>query len=484
MLGLTNIDKNEAIVVRTTMASQQLGISPDAMLREIAYSHSRCFGKGERKFRFKVEGGYQQANCLGVYLCCLPATLKQELKTLLEVPAPAQGPPDVEDVAQNPLQPVPAQFPQGSPDVEHVAQNPAPAQLSALAFFDDVDVRRDVEAGDIARNPLQPAPPVQNDESPQAHGLEAAAMHSLPSVGLATSTPIRGPHAGSAPYAAPSTYTTACWVFTAVMGSQEQVQSMIVVQAAKQQFARHGIPVWVHSDGGSQFAAREFSVFSHAWGFEHTLSSPYNSQSNGKAESEVKIAKKLWKRSKYPYLALLLLEWRNTPTVGMGSSPCQRLLARRTRGVVPMAEYKREPVIEPHVLELEKKLKKQGTEGANQRVPQERTLPSLAIGQPMLAQDMRAFKTQWDRGTCVGRLSNRSYIVDIDDQLVRRNRKFLKPSVNKRQYLFTIHLAQLMATTETVYSVSLVSPVKVWVYSDDPLSGMTTGLLLSLILTL
>eukprot|EP00731_Ephydatia_muelleri_P036227 Em0219g2a len=203
MLGLTNIDKNEAVVVRTTMASQQLGISPDAMLREIAYSHSRCFGKGERKFRFKVEGGYQQANCLGVYLCCLPATLKQELKTLLEVPAPAQGPPDVEDVAQNPLQPVPAQFPQGSPDVEHVAQNPAPAQLSALAFFDDVDVRRDVEAGDIARNPLQPAPPVQNDESPQAHGLEAAAMHSLPSVGLATSTPIRGPHAGSAPLARP-----------------------------------------------------------------------------------------------------------------------------------------------------------------------------------------------------------------------------------------------------------------------------------------
>eukprot|EP00731_Ephydatia_muelleri_P038994 Em1033g2a len=60
-------------------------------------------------------------------------------------------------------------------------------------------VHGDVEAGDIARNPLQPAPPVQNDESPQAHGLEAAAMHSLPSVGLATSTPIRGPHAGSAP---------------------------------------------------------------------------------------------------------------------------------------------------------------------------------------------------------------------------------------------------------------------------------------------
>eukprot|EP00731_Ephydatia_muelleri_P028369 Em0020g13a len=116
MLGLMKIDNNEAIVVRTTMASQQFGISPDIILRKIAYSHGR-FGKGERKFRFKVQGGgYQQAN--------FPAQL----------PAPAQ-----------------AQLP--PPDVEHVAQNPAPAQLSALLAF---DVRRDFEAGDIARNPLQP----------------------------------------------------------------------------------------------------------------------------------------------------------------------------------------------------------------------------------------------------------------------------------------------------------------------------------------
>ena len=84
MLGLSMVDRNEAIVVRTTMVSERLGISPDAILREMAYSPGHCFGKGERKYRFKVAGGVQQANCLGVYLCCLPATLKQELKTLLE----------------------------------------------------------------------------------------------------------------------------------------------------------------------------------------------------------------------------------------------------------------------------------------------------------------------------------------------------------------------------------------------------------------
>eukprot|EP00731_Ephydatia_muelleri_P038730 Em0882g3a len=82
MLGLTRIDKNEAIVVRTTMASQQLGISPDAMLREIAYSHSRCFGKGERKVPLQGRGRLPAGQLFGGNLCCLPATLKQGIEDL------------------------------------------------------------------------------------------------------------------------------------------------------------------------------------------------------------------------------------------------------------------------------------------------------------------------------------------------------------------------------------------------------------------
>ncbi|KAL5481461.1 hypothetical protein EMCRGX_G021622 [Ephydatia muelleri] len=134
-----------------------------------------------------------------------------------------------------------------------------------------------------------------------------------------------------------------------------EVTASAVVQACKQQFARHGIPVWVHTDGGSQFTAWEFARFSKTWEFQHTLSSPYNSQSNGKAESAVKIAKRLMKRSTDPYLALL--EWRNTPTIGMGSSPAQRLLSRRTRGAVPIASSKLHPEVQTHV--LEKKEQKQ-----------------------------------------------------------------------------------------------------------------------------
>ncbi|KAL5494071.1 hypothetical protein EMCRGX_G015342 [Ephydatia muelleri] len=102
------------------------------------------------------------------------------------------------------------------------------------------------------------------------------------------------------------------------------------------------------------------------------------SQSNGKAESAVQIAKRLLKMCPDPYLALL--EWRNTPTSGMGSSPNQRLFSTRTWGVLVTS--------------------------------QERLKPEI----------------QEDMGMCMDQLSDRSYIVDVDGQILRRNRVFLRPS--------------------------------------------------------
>ena len=131
----------------------------------------------------------------------------------------------------------------------------------------------------------------------------------------------------------------------------------------------------------------------------------------------MKIVKRVMKSSTDLYQALL--EWRNTPTIGMDSSPSQRLLSRRTRGAVPMASSKLDPEVQTHV--LEKKVQKQHkmlqlTGGAKRRA-----LPPLETGKPILSQDMRAFKTQWKRGTCVDQLSDWSYVVEIDGQLMRRN---------------------------------------------------------------
>ena len=180
----------------------------------------------------------------------------------------------------------------------------------------------------------------------------------------------------------------------------------------------------VQTDGSPQFIAREFREFAKGWEFQHTMSSPYNSQSNGKAESAVKIAKKLLRRSKDPFWALL--EWHNTPTVGLDSSPSQRFLARRTRGAVPIATDKLVPKVQDDT--WRKKVHQQ--EGIQDRTNSRRDHPPLQVGQPILVQDMLAKKTQWNRGMCVDKLSDKSYVVDVDGQVLRRNRRFLKQTYN------------------------------------------------------
>ncbi|XP_062568920.1 uncharacterized protein K02A2.6-like [Saccostrea cucullata] len=112
-----------------------------------------------------------------------------------------------------------------------------------------------------------------------------------------------------------------------------------VIDCLKQQFSRHGIPDPVISDNGPQFKSADFHTFACDWEFEHSTSSPYHSQSNGKAESAVKIAKRLVKKCICSKTDIwkALLDWRNTPTKDMDCSPVQRLMSRRTRHSLPTA---------------------------------------------------------------------------------------------------------------------------------------------------
>ena len=74
-------------------------------------------------------------------------------------------------------------------------------------------------------------------------------------------------------------------------------------------------------------------VFARTWEFEHVSSSPHHSQCNGKAENAVKMVKRLFKKCKEwdqsEFLALL--DWKNTPTEGVGTSPARRPMGRRCK---------------------------------------------------------------------------------------------------------------------------------------------------------
>ncbi|XP_036341752.1 uncharacterized protein LOC118751107 [Rhagoletis pomonella] len=70
-----------------------------------------------------------------------------------------------------------------------------------------------------------------------------------------------------------------------------------IVSACKRIFSRQGIPSVVVGDSGTQFNSREFLKFARNWGMKVTLSSPHHHQGNGKAESAVKIVKRIFRRA-------------------------------------------------------------------------------------------------------------------------------------------------------------------------------------------
>ena len=102
-----------------------------------------------------------------------------------------------------------------------------------------------------------------------------------------------------------------------------------IVKCTKIHFTRYGRPDKVITDNGPQFVARGYEQFAESWEFEHVTSSPLHSQSNGKAESAVKIAKKILKKTGHENqdIYLAVLDWRNTPNE-TGSSPAQKLMSR------------------------------------------------------------------------------------------------------------------------------------------------------------
>ena len=128
-----------------------------------------------------------------------------------------------------------------------------------------------------------------------------------------------------------------------------QTTSPAVMDATKEHFARYSIPDRVYTDNGPQFDCAEYTRFSNARQFEH-YTSPYHSQSNGMVEAGVKTAKTLQKRASAAHRDqwLSFLDYRNTPTEGMDSSPVQRLMSKRTKTLLPVAQH----LLEPEILAL------------------------------------------------------------------------------------------------------------------------------------
>ena len=195
-----------------------------------------------------------------------------------------------------------------------------------------------------------------------------------------------------------------------------------VIKCTKAHFARHGIPDTVITDNGPQFRATEYEQFAKKWEFKHVTSSPYHSQSNGKAESAVKIAKTMMKKVINDF-QLAILNWRNTPSEGSKYSPVQKLQSRRTKSLLPATDNMLQPTltegVQNEIAQKRKEAKRYYDKGA-------KPLPELQIRQNVRVQP--TIKGQkWEKAVIKQQVGPESYLVQTETgRILRRNRRFLR----------------------------------------------------------
>ena len=205
----------------------------------------------------------------------------------------------------------------------------------------------------------------------------------------------------------------------------EKTKSKDVIRKLKQHFARYGIPDTFISDNGPQFSLDEFKTFSQEWEFEHVTSSTGYAQSNGMAKSAVKSAKRLMSKAKAsgtdPWLAVL--DHRNTPTEGIGSSPVQRLMSKRTKTLLPT----RASLLKPKTVENAKeKLHAARRKQALHYNMRAKDLPPLTSGQTVRIQPLGKRKQPWKKAQVQRKLDHISYELTTENgNSVRRNRRHL-----------------------------------------------------------
>ena len=227
-------------------------------------------------------------------------------------------------------------------------------------------------------------------------------------------------------------------------------ESISVIRKLKAHFARYGIPDVVMSDNGPQFSSERFAKFAETWEFQHDTSSPGHSQSNGKAESAVKTAKKLMKRAELSKSEIYLsfLDHRNTPN-DSGYSPAQCLMNRRTKTLLPVTSNLLKPEIS---VNRHRSLCVSQQRQKSYYDKHSKDLRSLEEGDVVRMKPFHG--QQWKKATVCKRLADRSYRVETSDGgAYARNRVHLRKTTEQpTSSAGSTHLDQPISVVPTIES--------------------------------
>ena len=111
---------------------------------------------------------------------------------------------------------------------------------------------------------------------------------------------------------------------------------------------------------------------------------------------------------------LCLLEWQNVPTQGLDSSPCQRLMSRRIRWLLPASNF----LLKPKVIDscvMDKKYFYDRT-----------SKPICGLIPGELIRMYHPGNKRWLLGKCIKMVAPLSYVVEVNGVRYRLNRLFLR----------------------------------------------------------
>ncbi|KAL1447311.1 hypothetical protein WDU94_000006 [Cyamophila willieti] len=195
-----------------------------------------------------------------------------------------------------------------------------------------------------------------------------------------------------------------------------------LIRLMKSTFSRYGVPDTLYSDN-QPFNSEPYRLFAKEWNFNLVFSSPTYSQSNGLAEKSVAICKSLLKKSKEDNtdLNIALLNYRNTTVAGLSYSPSELFFNRKLKTKLPVNSEVLKPKLNVNYEDNWKNKTMKQEEHYNQHV---KLLPELKNNDQVFMR----LNEKWTPGKVISKDENpRSYQVESNGRMFRRNRVHLKP---------------------------------------------------------
>lgn len=241
----------------------------------------------------------------------------------------------------------------------------------------------------------------------------------------------------------------------------------------KSHLTRFGVPDQVMGDNGQQFASKEFATFVETWDFDYLTSSPGNNKTNGKAESGVKTTKHLlWKSIRAGTDShVAFLDYRNTPTQVMTTSPAQCLMGRRTKLLLPLltnSPYAKDsPAWNWH--ESSERVPTGPILQAKYCSRTVKDLSKLSEGDVVCIKPFKLGPKSWQNAQVAAKLDEQSYTVETENGTVYlRNRQQPKETPDS-----PIQPIQLDQVDDPSIPKSAVSSIPTWAAEpvDKPLAS-------------